>query len=244
VPVPMPSFHDPIATARQEAVPRLERGLAVHPTLIAFEGEEPTLYLRGRPPTCVEDDEVIAELLLLPDLLDLTRLLVVSEVRLGVPEPFDVDPEPVGTHSRAVRPDLDSVEAALAGRAITVDRVERDALGAISRDGLLLEFHLDDQGGLRFEPPEPLPQGGPWAEILATRMSRRQPPDADDDFSPPGAVYALSRFGVVVAVAPGWGARYGFDRPVDPAMVRPEDRRRAQTRLRHRAALTTPEPGR
>ena len=240
----MPRFHDPIATARQEAVPRLERGLAVHPTLIAFEGDEPTLYLRARPPSCVDDDGVVAELLLLPDLLDLTRLLVVSEVRLGAPESFDDGSAPAGPCPRAVRPELDSVEAAEAGRAISVDRVERDACGAINRDGQLLAYHLDDHGELRVTPPEPLPQGGPWAEILAHRLQQRPTPDPDDDFSPAGAAYALSRFGVVVAVAPGWASRYGFDRPVDPAMVRPEDRRRAQARRRRRAAVTTSEPGR
>lgn len=240
--VALPSFHDPIATARQEAVPRLARGLPVHPTLIAFEGDEPTLYLRGRPPTRVDDDGVVAELLLLPDLLDLTRLLVVAEARLSPPDPTGADQGPAG--SRAVRPEYDSPEAALTSRAITVDRVEREPDGAIRRDGLLLEFHLDDRGEPRFEPPEPMEHGGPWAAVLATRLESRPPVDPQDGFVPAGAAYALSRFGVVAAVAPGWQARYGLDRPVDPAMVRPEDRRRARRRLRRAPAATTSETGR
>jgi len=81
--MPTLRFDDPCATARDEATPRLARGLDLRPTLLGFEGDESTLYVRSAPPWIgTTRDRIAAELMMLPRLLGIRRLLVVCESRV------------------------------------------------------------------------------------------------------------------------------------------------------------------
>lgn len=220
-----PSWHEPVATARREAERPLSRGLAVRPTLVGFEGDEPTLYVRSRlawHDTDGERDAVSRELVALPLLLGLWRLLVVSPGRL-----FD--------------PSLDdpALADALADRAVTVDIAHRDDQGKVATSGHVLPYTLGDDGQPTWETPIHLPDGGPWTGTLKQVLTDGGDLDEDGRLGPAGFAYALSRRGVVVAVAPGCRSRYRFDQAVSPRQVRSEDRRRAQRHATRRQQPTT-----
>ena len=223
-----PSWHDPVATARREAERPLSRGLAVRPTLVAFEGDEPTLYVRSRLvwDTTVDPDLVRRELVALPALLGQSRLLVVSPGRLSDPSVDD----PV-------------LADALADEAVTVDVAERDDQGGLNTSGHVLPYTLGDDGRPTWDAPIHLPDGGPWAATAEQVLAGGWHPDDDGRLGAAGFAYALSRLGVVIAVAPDWRTRYGLDRPVDPRLVRSEDRRRAQRYRPRRRHSTTAAGG-
>lgn len=224
----MPSWHDPVATARREAELPLSRGLTPRPTLIAFEGDEPTLYVRSR--LAWDPDEqtmLMRELVALPVELGPSRLLVVSPGRMSDP---DLD-DPV---LRDV-----SFEA-----VITVDAVERDDTGRIRRSGHLLPYTIGDAGEPSWQAPTELPEGGPWAPILEQVLTGAHGLDDESRVGAVGVAYALSRWGVVVAVAPAWRSRYGFDEPFSPRRVRSEDQRRARVHVRRARQDTSAGSGR
>jgi hypothetical protein len=221
-----PNWYEPVATARREAQHPLTRGLTVRPTVIGFEGDEPTLYVRSRLAWHDSDAERSAlsnELLALPLLLELSRLLIVSPGRL-------------------LDSDLDDPEVAdaLAERAVTVDIAERDDHGQVTTSGHALPYTVRDDGQPTWDTPIHLPGGGPWSGALRKALTDRPRLDKDGRLGAAGFAYALSRSGVVVAVAPGWRSRYGFDQPVRPGRVRSEDRRRAQRYARQPARAGGP----
>lgn len=223
-----PSWHEPVATARREAERSLSRGLAVRPTLVAFEGDEPTLYVRSRLvwDHFVDRDLVCRELVALPALLGQSRLLVVSPGRLTDPSVDD----PV-------------LADALADRAVTVDVAERDDQGGLATSGYVLPYTLGDDGHPTWDAPIHLPDGGPWAATVAQVLMGGCHLDDDGRLGAAGFAYALSRRGMVIAVAPDWRTRYELDRPVNPRLVRTEDRRRAQRYASRRRHPTTAAGG-
>lgn len=254
--MPVPDWDDPIATAHQEAAVRLARGLPVRPTLIGFEGHEPTLYVRGRLAFAGPDREVaVPELLLLPRMLGLRRMMIVSQVTMSASDPLldagapphaDLSTQPGsarGSRTRAAHPAPDDVDAAVhralfAQRAIVVDRVQRDEPGMIDGGCHVLRYRIDDRGRCCWDDPVELPDAGPWTEVVAQQFAAGERDDRPDALRPTDATYALTRFGVTIAVAPTWRARYGFDGPLDPRGVRREDRRRAQDREARRGRWT------
>lgn len=218
--MPHPSFDDPIATAHHEADRRLPRGLPVRPTLIGFEQRRPTLYVRGRMPASdVDLDRVIPELLLLPMMLRIPQLMLISQVTMS-----DAMTDRFDEVDGAVRRSLD------ADRGIIVERVVRDAHGLVDGSGDALPYRIDDHGRCCWEEPIELPTGGPWAAVIGHRLSLDDADEVPDTLGPAEAAYALSRFGVTIAVAPTWRSRYGLDGPIAHRQVRREDRRRARDR--------------
>lgn len=267
--MPVPCWDDPIATARDQADTRLARGLPVRPTLIGFEGREPTLYVRGRMPVEASDlDLALPEVLLLPRMLGIRRLMLISQVTMSDADPADADPRPsdlasarpgeangVGASANGgtvdgatdANRDLDAKirRALFAERAIVVERVHRVDGGRLDSIGDVLPYRIDDHGRCCWEDPITLPDGGPWTGVVDQQLTAGDPDDAADDaddaLGPTGAAYALTRFGVTVAVAPSWRTRYGFDGRIDHRGVRREDRRRAREHDARRAGITAAE---
>jgi len=239
--MPALRFDDPCATARDEATPRLARGLELRPTLLGFERDEPTLYVRSAPPWVgTTRDSIAASLVMLPRMLGIKRVLVVSESRVTDPSIDD----PVARDAQAER-------------GVLVARAEQHGDERPVMSGQLLTWQRAGSHEVVWDPPIELDDGGPWDPVLThafssadgngpgrngrgrsgtseggpggSRSSRSRSGGSVRGAGEPGSVvYGLSRLGVVVAVAPGWRERYGLDRPVDPRGVRREDRRRAQ----------------
>lgn len=210
--MPTPTFDDPCATARDEATPRLARGLDLRPTLIGFEGDEPTLYVRSAPAWVGTTwNSVTAALVMLPCLLGIRRLLVVCESRVT---DHSID-DPVARDAHAER-------------GVLVTRAEQHGDDRPVTSGHLLTWQRPGPQQVAWDAPIRL-DDGPWGDVLSHALGRadRQGPG---DGRPSSLVYGLSRCGVVVAVAPRWRERYGLDQPVDPRGVRREDRRRARAR--------------
>lgn len=230
--MPALRFGDPCATARDEATPRLARGLELRPTLLGFEGDEPTLYVRSAPAWIgTTRDSIAASLAMLPRMLGIKRVLVVSESRVT---DHAID-DPVARDAQAER-------------GVLVARAEQHGDERPVMSGQLLTWQRGDAKEVAWDPPLEVEDGGPWGPVLAHAL-RETDGDGPGGSGPGGSrsagsvrgasepgsvVYGLSRLGVVVAVSPGWRERYGFDRPVDPRGVRREDRRRAQA---YRAAF-------
>lgn len=229
-------FDDPCATARDEAAPRLACGLELRPTLLGFEGDEPTLYVRSAPAwTGTTRDSIAASLVMLPRMLGIKRVLVVSESRVT---DHAID-DPVARDAQAER-------------GVLVARAEQHGDERPVTSGQLLTWRRAGPQELAWDPPIELDDGGPWDPVLIHAFSpedghgpgrsargeggrgeggpggSRSGGSVRGAGEPGSVVYGLSRLGVVVAVAPGWSERYGLDRPVDPRGVRREDRRRAQ----------------
>lgn len=211
--------------ARTEASRSLDLGLDPHPALVFFEGEEPTLYVRGgaRYERAGPDDQALRwnELFGLGMVIHPERAAVVTPTR--------------------IRTDSDG---ALAGEAegemgVFVGWARRRDGTDPEQGGVVLTYGLDDRGSPSWGDRYELADSSPLRTHLdATVTGRWRADDGDQPYrerigmTPAGALYALTRFGLTVGVAPDWYARYGFDEPLPPGDVRPEDRRRAQRRWR------------
>lgn len=208
----VPRWDEPIAAARHEAEVPLSRGLDLRPTSIAFEGDEPTLYVRGGPcwPGRQTRTTMTGELLVLLATLGLSRAMIISEGTLT--DEHIADP---------------TVREVLAQRALIVERGARATDGLITTDAHLLPYRRLDDGRVAWDDTIPQPDGGPWAAALRHFLEPGAV-DAAAQLGATGLAYGLSRRGAVVAVSPTWRGRYGFDAPVDPRMVRAEDRHRAR----------------
>lgn len=210
----------------------LDRGLQPPPILVLFEGDEATLYVRGacRPAPELDQRTAWSELLALGWALTPEAAMVVTSVR--------------------VRTDADG---ALAGEAegeagVGIEWMRRRPGGAPEHGGVVHTYGIDDAGAPRWRDRSELPgNDGPLHAPLTAVVTGRWPEGdaagdaaggggraADLGLPPASLAYSLRAFGLPIGVASGWFARYGFDEPVDPRHVRPEDRERARAWRSHR----------
>lgn len=221
--------------ARAEASRSLDVGLDLQPTLVFFEGERPTLYVRGGarygPSTPADRALWWNELFGLGMIVHPERAAVLTPTRL--------------------RPDSDG---SLAGEAegemgVLLGWTRRRDGDEAEQGGVVLSYRLDDAGSPhwkdRFELEE---TAGPLSRHLIATVTGRWGDDRDGrptlrstGMTAAGLVYAVTRFGLSVGVDPDWYARYGFDEPIPPSKVRPEDRRRAERRWQARHHRTKVE---
>lgn len=216
----LPRWDDPVGSARDEAAVAVGRGLDVRPTLYGFEDGRPTLRVQpGLATMQKRRDQVHALLVTLVPILGIRQTLLFSPARITDPSIDDV-------HLRA----------ALATWGLTVEVAERVG-DEVSGTTHLVE-HRRDGDRVRWAEPEVIERGN-FTAVLHHALSTDR---YGDDVSAMSTAYALSKWGVVVEVAPGWHERYGFTRLVPrlERMVRPCDRRRARELARDRARSTTP----
>lgn len=209
-----PRWNDPIGSACQEAAIAVGRGLDVRPTLYGFEDGQPTLRVQpGYAAMLSRREQVHALLVTLVPILGIRQTLLFTPARI-------TDPSIDDPHLRA----------ALATYGITVEVAERVG-GEVSGTTHLVE-HRREGDRVRWEAPQEIDHGN-FTEVLHHALSTDR---FDDDVSAMTTAYALSKWGVVVEVAPGWHERYGFARLVPrlERMVRPCDRRRARDLVRER----------
>ena len=216
--------------ARAEVRCWLDRGLQPPPILLLFEDDEASLYVRGAVRPAPELDQRVAwnELFALGWALTPEAALVVTPVR--------------------VRTDADGALAGEAegGPGIGMEWMRRQPDGAPEHGGVVHTYGLDDLGGLVWRDREELPDDdGPLRDHLTAVVTGRWPAGADGGvdgegreadlgLSPASLAYSLRAFGLTIGVADGWFSAYGFDVPVDPRQVRPEDRQRARAWRSHR----------
>lgn len=209
-----PRWDDPIGSACEEAAVAVGRGLDVRPTLYGFEDGRPTLRVKPGPATMVRRfDQVHALLVTLIPILGIRQALLFSPARITDPSIGDVH-----------------LQAALATYGITVEVAER--VGDEVAGTTHLVEHRRDGDEVRWKEPEPIEHGNFTQVLHHALLSDR----FDDDVSAMTSAYALSKWGVVVEVAPSWHEWYGFTRLVPrlERMVRPCDRRRARQLVRDR----------
>jgi hypothetical protein len=212
-----PRWDDPAGWARREADAVLERGLAPRPSVLLFEGERPTAYVRGR--ASYRDDP--HRDVLYAELFALGELLCPEGVCVAYPV--------------TIRPDdHDGPAIAAAGRpGIAVERVRRRPGADPEHHGCMLPYGLDDTGARSWDEPASLGDGGPLQTTLAAMVTPGEN-RFEEHVRPAGMVYALTRFGLVVGVDPDWRERYGLDDALDPREVRREDRDRVRAHGRRR----------
>lgn len=219
--------------ARAEMTRALDRGLLPAPTVLLFEGDEATVYIRGGPKVGPDLDQRMAwnELFALGWTLTPERVVVVMPVR--------------------VRTDGDGALAGeVEGQAgIGMEWMRRRPDGPPAHGGLVHTYGLDDAGRLAWRDREELPaDDGPLHAPLTAVVTGRWPAGPDDEdgegrpadlgMSPASLAYSLRGSGLTIGVATGWFSHYGFDVPIRPRLVRPEDRRRAEAWWDHRRELT------
>ncbi len=225
-----PTWQDREAWALTEAARHLDRGLLPPPTLLCFEGDEATLYVRGGPKVGEVDQKLAwGELFALGWTLRPEGALLLTTVRLRT----DAD---------------DALLGEAEGEAgVTVAWARRRGEGEAHEYGAaLFAYGVDDAGAFTWRDREDIVAGGPLEGPLTAAVTGRWPADdrhpdgrpADVGMPPSGLAYALSRYGLTVGVADGWFERYGFHVPIDPHDVRREDRRRARARWDRRRELT------
>jgi hypothetical protein len=219
-----PTWQGREAWSRAETARSLDRGLQPVPTLVLFEGEEATVYVRGSTRTGHrelprEDAQRLAwsELFVLGWTLTPEAALVVLPAR--------------------VRTDDDGalVGEAEGEAAITMEWMRRRETGPPEHGGVVLTYGLDDRGEVVWRDREELTEGGPLYAPLGATVTGRWPAGSEEDERPadlgmPASELACSLrcFGLTVGVARGWYSHYGFDVPIAPGKVRREDRRRAE----------------
>ncbi|MFA9430737.1 hypothetical protein [Egicoccus sp. AB-alg2] len=217
-----PRWEDPIGSAGEEAAIAVRRGLQVRPTLYGFEDGQPTIRVQVGFGVLHARQHEMNSLLIGPvALLGIRQVLLFSSARCTDPQVQDSD-----------------LQAALATYGITVEVAQRKGVQPVVEAYLLDQQVVD--GEVRWSDPERL-DDGVWSPSLRHALAQ----DAamrEDDPARLGTVYALSRWGVVVEVAPGWQDRYGFTRvPRNlERQVRPADRRRARDLARRRTVTTGP----
>lgn len=224
-----PTWQDREAWALAEAGRYLDRGLLPPPTLLLFEGDEATLYVRGGPKVgAVEQGAAWSELFALGWALRPEAALLVTSVRLRT----DADDAPLGE--------------AEGEAGVGFEWMRRRAGEPPEHGGAVVAYGLDDAGAAAWRDREDFGDDGPMKAALTAAVTGRWPADdrhpdgrpADVGMPPANLAYALSRFGVTIGVADGWFERYGFHLPVAPDQVRREDRRRARARWDRRHELT------
>lgn len=209
--------------ARREAARYLDVGLAPHPTVVFFEGDEATLYVRAgaRYVTGHRADQPSPwhELFAMGMVIHPERAALVAPVRMRT----DGDGADLGE--------------AEGEAAVAIDWIRRRDDGPHDRGGAAWAYGLDDRGGVRWGEREEFPEGGPMGDLLTATVTGRwfehdgaAAEPVRVDMGPAGMAYAVSRYGFVIGVARDWWGRYGLDRPIAPESVRPEDRRRARGR--------------
>jgi hypothetical protein len=218
-----PSWDRLEAWARAEAARYLDVGLEPHPTVVFFEGEEPTMYVRAgaRYATGHRADAPSPwqELFAMGMVVHPERAALVAPIRLRT----DDDGADLGE--------------AEGEAAVAIDWIRRRDDGSHDRGGAALPYGLDDRGAVRWGEREEFPEGGPMGQFLTATVTGRWFTQDDRagapegiDMGPAEMAYAFTRFGFVLGVARDWWERYGLDEPIAPEKVRPEDRRRARRR--------------
>lgn len=221
-----PTWERREAWAREDVWPWLDRGLFPPPTLLLFEGNEATVYVRGgaryaRPWASADERTRWNELFALGWTLTPEAALLVTPVRLRSDAQDELLSEAEGE----------------AGVAMTWMRRRTGA--PPEAGGVIHTYGLDDAGDVTWRDRLELPPGTvPMDEALTATVTGRWPagpgagPDgagrtADLGMAPSSLAYSLRCFGLTIGVARGWIEHYGFDVPIDPTQVRREDRRRA-----------------
>lgn len=207
--------------ARSEASAYLDIGLQPHPTLLFFEGEDATLYVRGgaKYATSATDDQALRW----NELFGMGMVIHPEGAALMTPTRLRTD-----------------ADGSLAGEAegesgVFVGWARRRDAAPPEQGGVILTYGLDDAGRPEWNERIELPEGGPFSTYLAATVTgqwhqagRTGSPGDVIGMTPAGIAYALSRFGFSIGVDPGWYGRYGLDEPLPPRELRPEDRRRAR----------------
>lgn len=216
-----PRWNDPIGSACDEAAAAVVRGLMVRPTLYGFEDGEPTLRVQAGYTTMHTRREQVHSLLVtLIPVLGIRQLLLFSHARLTDPSIGDA-----------------YLRDAMATYGIAVEVAERRG------DEVTVAAHLLEHRGagdhLDWTTTDTAGQGM-WSAVL--RHALTLDAAAYDDSTPMGLAYALSRWGMIVEVAPGWHERYGFAAPPRRLehLVRSGDRRRARSLARASRTSATP----
>ncbi|MBW3657435.1 MAG: hypothetical protein KY457_02280 [Actinobacteria bacterium] len=231
----VPTWERREAWGRAAAIRWLDRGLRPPPTLVLFEGDEATVYVRGASRLERSHDRRADERLAWDELFALGWTLRPEGVLLLTPV--------------RVRTDADG---ALAGEAegeagVGMEWMRRRPDAPPEHGGVVLTYGLDDAGRVTWRDREELPgDDGPLRAPLTAVVTGRWPAEGDDveersadlGMSPASLAYSLRCFGLTVGVADGWLERYGFAVPLDPRDVRREDRRRAEAWRDHQRALT------
>lgn len=188
----------------------IEEGMAVGDSpgaaVALFEDGQATVL--GRPTTRLGDvGSAVFELVAMLGMLGASGMAVVQPIRLR--EPGDAGP---------LR-DARAETAALVTRAAIDD-------GIVTTSAALHHFTSDDCGVPVWGTSEEL-DVSPIGEVLAAALRA----GSAHGETGAGITYAADRFGHGIAVAPAWRDRYGLDGPLDPSMVRREDRRRVKHRM-------------
>lgn len=220
-----PGWDDLTTWVRAEAEEMLDRGPGLCHTLVLFEDDQATVYVRSRlrhPDRPGDDQLLLGELFALGWTLRPTGACIACPVNL--------------------RADGDDGLVSLAGGSagVALEWVRRGDGAGRDQGALVIPYRLDDGGQVIWEEPETLERGGPFREHLEGVVGEAEVPvraALEDGFGPAELAYTLTRFGLVVGVDRRWRGRYGFDAPLDPRMVRREDARRARG-LRRRATVS------
>jgi hypothetical protein len=221
--VDTPTWPDREAWARDHAAGYLQHGLLPRPTVVLFEGDDATVYVRGGQRFGAEADPTQHEswslLFGLGYVLRPEGAMVATPIRLR----SDGDGALMGEAEG---------EAALG-----IEWMRRRSGGAVEHGGVVHTHGIDDRGGHVWRERIEASSGVGFRPLLSTAVEGGARADGAVpavDMGAAESLYAITRFGFTVGVAHGWRERYGFDRPIDPRKVRREDRRRARQRWSRR----------
>ncbi|MFT5223428.1 MAG: hypothetical protein ACI867_001745 [Glaciecola sp.] len=210
-----PQWDELAAFARHETVCDRPHGW-LRPRLLLYNDQEATIYVRARDPRPGSDPQddmqaVLFEMAAVSVYTKPTKAAVLLQCRLGADD-------------ATIRPALDPT----AQDGVMIQRAWCEPDGSLRTDLQVSVLTRDDDGTREFEPFE-ASEGGPLWELLGRIIGDDAPLLAEvPDMGISAMVYALTKFGHVIAVKDRWRLPLGLDEPVSPKHVRPADRLRAQ----------------
>lgn len=219
-----PDFDDLPAFARHEAEDDAPGGW-LRPRLLLFHAGEPTVYVRARAARDGEPprealSSVLREMAAIAPFVRPDAAAVLLQVSMA----------PGDGPTRAA-------EDPLGEEAVLVQRGWCDGTpgASVEGDATLLRFGRDDTGAIRWGSPVAA-DGGPCDVLLGSALGQGPALLGDDHpgLGAAGAVYALTKFGHVLAVDAAWRDRFGLGDAPEPDFVRPADRHLAR-RLQRQA---------